>query len=492
MAKSGVNEERNSDVTLKNDDIIELNLHQLNIIPRCNSKEDPKTNEPSALSDGALVKEVDSERYGLLNCNESDKSANRRNHFNSYDNGSSTLSLDLKDDAFGSVVTLDFLPYEIILHIVSYLDSEFIVSTLSKVCSSFRDLFDDVNFWKSRIRRRWPKEYPALPAKDPEMFDWKEACIKRELEFCYWSNVATKLDYFVFEHGLYGAVDTVHLVETGNLLAVGSRDRYLNILDVTKLKKEDESSSVSCRIFCKDNAHDGWIWTINSFDRTLSTGSWDTRIRFWDLPTMAQIHEAKANSAILCSHFESNLYIAGGYDKNVYQFDPRLAGVLSKNRYHSKPILCLLANDNYVMTGSEDSTVALYDRRRTGAVVKKQKLQQYPMSMSYDDGQLWVGDKGGSVHLLDASSGDLRLVKTYNVGHAQKVTGIIHTPGILITCSTDKTVKVLEPNLNPGLIVNLTEMTSEVAEISYRNGVLACASSGMCVGIYKRREDDQQ
>lgn len=33
------------------------------------------------------------------------------------------------------------------------------------------------------------------------------------------------------------------------------------------------------------------------------------------------------------------------------------------------------------------------------------------MSMSYDDGQLWVGDKGGSVHLLDASSGDLRLVK---------------------------------------------------------------------------------
>lgn len=166
MAESGVNEERNSDVTLINDEIIESNLHQLNIIPDCNSKEDPKTNELSALSGGALGKEVDSERYGHLNCNESDKSADRRNHFNCYGNGSSALSLDLKDnDAFESIVTLDLLPYEIILHIVSYLDSEFIVSTLSKVCSSFSDLFDDVNFWRSRIRRRWPKEYPALPGQ---------------------------------------------------------------------------------------------------------------------------------------------------------------------------------------------------------------------------------------------------------------------------------------------------------------------------------------
>lgn len=53
----------------------------------------------------------------------------------------------------------------------------------------------------------------SATAKNPEMFDWKEACVKRELEFCHWSNVATKVDYFVFEHGLYGAVDTVHLTE---------------------------------------------------------------------------------------------------------------------------------------------------------------------------------------------------------------------------------------------------------------------------------------
>lgn len=166
MAKSGINAAGNSDITLKRDDVIEIKLNQMNVIPRCNSKEDLKTNEltrQSALVDDTLGKEVDSEKYGHLNCSESDKSGDRRNRFDCCGNSSSAMSLDLKDDAFESILTLDLLPYEIILHIVSYLDSKFIVSTLSKVCSSFGDLFNDVNFWKSRIRRRWPKEYPALP-----------------------------------------------------------------------------------------------------------------------------------------------------------------------------------------------------------------------------------------------------------------------------------------------------------------------------------------
>lgn len=158
MAKSGVNEAGNSDVTLKRDEVSELKLHQLNIIPPCNSKEDLITNESSALVDSTLGREVDSERSSHLNCNESDKSGNGRSC-------SSALSFELKDDAFESIGTLDLLPYEIIIHIVSYLDSKFIVSTLSKVCCLFSELCNDVNFWKSRIRRRWPKEYPALPGQ---------------------------------------------------------------------------------------------------------------------------------------------------------------------------------------------------------------------------------------------------------------------------------------------------------------------------------------
>ena len=47
------------------------------------------------------------------------------------------------------------------------------------------------------------------------------------------------------------------------------------------------------------------------------------------------------------------------------------------------------------------------------------------------------------------------------------MTGIVYTPGALFTCSTDNTIKVLEPNLNPGTINTITGHQGEVARVSY-------------------------
>lgn len=381
------------------------------------------------------------------------------------------------------VLQLETLPYEIILHITSFIDSEFIIRILSRVSQLFHDLIDNAAFWKVRLKKRWPNRYPALSVKDDE-FDWKTACYERELQHKRWSNLLNEMEYFTFSEGLFGAVDAVHLMEHGTLLATGSRDRYLNLLDIRKLDRNDPTSSVNCRLFCKANAHDGWIWSMASCDKVLTTGSWDMRIKFWDIPTMIEIREAKAHSAILCSHFEQNFYVAGGFDQYVYHFDPRAAQMLSKKRYHTKPILCLAADDKYIITGSEDSTISVYDRR-SSKIINKRKLIDYPMSMSYDGDQLWIGDKGGHVHLIDASNGHLHIVDTYDVGHSQKVTGVIHTSGVMFTCSTDKTVKVLEPSLNPQLIISLNDINAEIAKISYQDGSLACASSGMFAGIYR-------
>ena len=47
------------------------------------------------------------------------------------------------------------------------------------------------------------------------------------------------------------------------------------------------------------------------------------------------------------------------------------------------------------------------------------------------------------------------------------MTGIVYTPGALFTCSTDNTIKVLEPSLNPGTINTITGHQGEVARVSY-------------------------
>ena len=43
--------------------------------------------------------------------------------------------------------------------------------------------------------------------------------------------------------------------QDGHFLAAGSRDRYINVLDLNKIDKHDEDSLQKCRTFCKVDAH---------------------------------------------------------------------------------------------------------------------------------------------------------------------------------------------------------------------------------------------
>ena len=48
------------------------------------------------------------------------------------------------------------------------------------------------------------------------------------------------------------------------------------------------------------------------------------------------------------------------------------------------------------------------------------------------------------------------MFQSYDVGHTGKLTGIHHSLGSIITCSVDKTVRILEPNINPQTIASVT------------------------------------
>lgn len=75
------------------------------------------------------------------------------------DSGSSTLSRQSSDFS----LILETLPAELILHICSFLDAKFVITTFSRICSYFHSMLNDDRFWKIRIGKRWPKKYPAIP-----------------------------------------------------------------------------------------------------------------------------------------------------------------------------------------------------------------------------------------------------------------------------------------------------------------------------------------
>ena len=59
-------------------------------------------------------------------------------------------------------MSLDRLPPEILLHVCSFLDTKFVVNVFANVSQIFWELIMDNTFWKSRLRKRWPKKYPAV------------------------------------------------------------------------------------------------------------------------------------------------------------------------------------------------------------------------------------------------------------------------------------------------------------------------------------------
>jgi hypothetical protein len=69
------------------------------------------------------------------------------------------------------------------------------------------------------------------------------------------------------------------------------------------------------------------------------------------LITLSPTLYTRCSSALLCSHYEENSIIMGGYDKKIYHIDPRSASVVNTIRIHKKPVLCMAADDKYLITG---------------------------------------------------------------------------------------------------------------------------------------------
>lgn len=61
------------------------------------------------------------------------------------------------------------------------------------------------------------------------------------------------------------------------------------------------------------------------------------------------------------------------------------------------------------------------------------------------------------------------IFQTFDVGHIQKMTGVVHTGGGIFTCSSDFQIKVLEPSMDLAAITTLTAHTGEVTNVCVRS-----------------------
>jgi len=384
---------------------------------------------------------------------------------------------------------LDTLPTELLLHILQFLEVRYITQVVSRVCTYFNVIAKDQATWKIRIAKRWPGQYPAVPSNEP--FNWTNACIAREEETKIWSNLAMNTASITCSNAHYSSVDCVKVM--GNLVVSGSRDRGINIWNVEQVLEGNPKPVIKF-----PDSHKGWVWTFSSpadvpgRNLDLISGSWDNNIKFWRV-TSSELKEIRkpinVKVAVLSTDIHETTAVAGTYDKKVILMDTREEiKRMCFYKCHTKPVLAVKVTDRHVVSLSEDQTLVVYDR---AARKKYKKIQipghSFPMSMSWHGNSLYVGDKSGSLYLLDTTNDAFDIVQQYQTGHVGKITSIVHGLGSLMTSSSDGDIRIFHPTRNLDLLSNIKNPDcGEVAQISYNNQILAGAFSNNTVKIWAR------
>ncbi|GIY03408.1 hypothetical protein CEXT_794941 [Caerostris extrusa] len=279
----------------------------------------------------------------------------------------------------------------------------------------------------------------------------------------------------------------------GWICASGGRDGALKLWNILNLKEIVEPQDYkSCLLNSRTGAHgNAWLWSI-SYDKQnkmMYSGGFDCNIKTWDLDNpFLPVTSYSLASPILCLAFSHNSLASGCYGRSVSLFDPRVSlQPVLQHIHHKKPVICIASDEKFIISGSEDKTVVVYDKTAR-KVLNTIQFEGFPLSMSYDCKQLLIGDVLGFFHVIDPTNESFTKEKTYETGHKLKVTGIQHSLGSVITCSTDKTIRILEPNHNPEPI-SVLNCSSEISKISAYKTVLASANTDDSITIWLPEEE---
>jgi len=389
-------------------------------------------------------------------------------------------------------VTLDKLPVELLLKIFQHLQVKFITQVLANVCTLFRDLAENSNNWKIRIKQRWVGQYPPLPPDYP--IDWTQACIDREEADRVWCENGDGMLHCSNSSSHYASVDAIHVMNS--IVATGSRDHSIHLWST------DDCGDCLQPVSRNLTAHSGWVWSFASQDNLLVSGAWDSTVKFWQVsPTGLQEARSKARlkTAVLCLDICDNRIAAGTFDNKVVQLDSREEiRKMSFYKSHSRPVLKVKITPTRIYSISEDGNLAVHDRV-AGKLWKKSKIPGvmpdsvqtcYPLSMDSMGNCLYVGDSAGNLNLVDITAESaLQFVQSYKTGHTGRITGVQSSLGSVVTCATDGAIKIYHPssNLEPLSSIQVGR-GNVVTGISCRNKVLAAATCDNGVYIWRPKD----
>ncbi|XP_072523464.1 F-box and WD repeat domain containing protein 10B [Salminus brasiliensis] len=194
----------------------------------------------------------------------------------------------------------------------------------------------------------------------------------------------------------------------GQMVAVGSKDRMVRLLDVTLFREvpqlmQGHAGSVRAVLVCEERG-------------LIISASYDLSIRCWDLKTgVCSMLLSGHMGTINCLDLHGNLLVSGARDCRVKVWNLQTGQCCEKLRFrHHKPVLCVKISASLVLSSCEGGLVKVWEMETAALLKIINGHQGYVKCLFFDQWHILSGGSDGQVLAWSTQSNFNKSLMTFH------------------------------------------------------------------------------
>ncbi|KAF6210742.1 hypothetical protein GE061_013852 [Apolygus lucorum] len=306
--------------------------------------------------------------------------------------------------------------------------------------------------------------------------EWKELGDRLEHVWERWST-PKDVQSFCSSHGT--VIDSVHILKSTRICAVGSRHKCIDLWDVTGIPHIVSTMA---------SAHHGWVSCLDSYEpETFFSGGFDSVVTMWKVREHSCEHlwSSRCSQAIMSVAVRPDIVAVASFSPILALIDHR-SSMTMKHKVHQKAIVNVKLWGNYAMTVARDRCLNIFDLRMLKTVrrIFITDRFQWPKCLAMKDDIVYIGDTVGNVHLLDKNANFKRFHIIPVSGSKGHIASICPDRATFVCGGSDRTLRVVAPSVKHCVIKEI-HVGYGITSMSCENEIVAIGKTNGYVEVYK-------